>query len=100
MKVKPWILFFSRDGKPFSMGPGKLDEGRLPLPWPVWGFKERLFGSTSECFANRGEPDDVTSNLTIRGIYYRLGGNLIAATGRFGSRKDTSVKNKENGKTI
>jgi CRISPR-associated protein Cmr3 len=97
IEIEALDTLFFRDGKPFSMGQESWAEGRLfPLPSVLYGaLRSAYLGQHPECFANRGEPDDVTSNLTIRGIYYRLGGNLyLPQPADLVARKDTSVKNK------
>lgn len=96
IEIEALDTLFFRDGKPFSMGQESWAEGRLfPLPSVLYGaLRSAYLGQHPECFANRGEPDDVTSNLIIRGVYYRLGGNLyLPQPADLVARKGTSAKN-------
>ncbi|WP_276662034.1 type III-B CRISPR module-associated Cmr3 family protein, partial [Syntrophomonas wolfei] len=96
IEIEALDTLFFRDGKPFSMGQESWAEGKLfPLPSVLYGaLRSAYLGQHPECFANLGELDDVTSNLTIRGIYYRLGGNLyLPQPADLVARKDRSTKN-------
>ncbi|MDD2510966.1 MAG: type III-B CRISPR module-associated protein Cmr3 [Syntrophomonas sp.] len=102
IEIEALDTLFFRDGKPFSMGQESWAEGKLfPLPSVLYGaLRSAYLGQHPERFANLGELDDVTSNLTIRGIYYRLGGNLyLPQPADLVARKDRSTKNmRETGK--